>query len=767
MGSRKKIYIYALFLIACLICAITFLFINLSNNNNNKEFEFQGENLSVYDGIPSDAVAILDIKKVDTYAKLSKDTTSVIYDFIDRGCALTSLQDYLVDSPLLMEAPFVFSMHYSAKNSVALLMVVDVAGVEEQMVRVLKSVGGTKREYNDIDIYKGNGAFMAQVRNLFIASESEYVLESAIRHIVNSTSILGNEEFKDIVAKNGSLGGLYINFSQIGKFFSGTVNRDFLGFSDFFLRNASWGVLNIHTEQTGAVLNGELVNNGDASYFSSVFYKQMPQNSKAVEILPFNTVFYTSILIDNIDAYIAEHDKFLEVRKRTGVFNTLQSKVRKESLDTLEIWPKTWIKGLNLKEIVAAYCKFGEKCEWITLYRTDKERSFGSVLSSVLGGDNEIEVGQFQYPGYFASVFGKSFSYCNEQAICSIGEWHIIGPKVVLDEFANGNANFSTLEHYLNQTPAKKFIGTKANVKVMANLKQAGDSLLVIFKPYYSGLIKKSLAKNNFGLLTLDLANDENRIGTNIGCHVTDLIELPAERVKEDENGEAIFRVDSTIHVNKGPFKLRDVTLKSDVYLEQLPNMFLRYSDAKKKGIWSVPFDAPLCGMVEQIDLYKNGRLQMLFAAGNRLFLLDRTARYVRGYPAKLKKEVVLGPKVYEVTGNKEYSVMVLNIDNSISWYDVYGKPIKNWKDIKAPEFVKELPLLQKIGSKKYWVLRAPSQMYIYTLEGNLVNVADKKRKIHRDSNIEYVSGNVVKVMCTDDKFYMLDLVSGSIKKAK
>jgi hypothetical protein len=57
--------------------------------------------------------------------------------------------------------------------------------------------------------------------------------------------------------------------------------------------------------------------------------------------------------------------------------------------------------------------------------------------------------------------------------------------------------------------------------------------------------------------------------------------------------------------------------------------------------------------------------------------------------------------------------------------------------------------------------------MYIYTLEGNLVNVADKKRKIHRDSNIEYVSGNVVKVMCTDDKFYMLDLVSGSIKKAK
>jgi photosystem II stability/assembly factor-like uncharacterized protein len=110
---------------------------------------------------------------------------------------------------------------------------------------------------------------------------------------------------------------------------------------------------------------------------------------------------------------------------------------------------------------------------------------------------------------------------------------------------------------------------------------------------------------------------------------------------------------------------------------------------------------------------------------------------------------------------------MVLNTDNSISWYDVYGKPMKNWKDIKAPEFVKELPLLQKIGSKKYWVLRAPSQMYIYTLEGNLVNVADKKRKIHRDSNIEYVSGNVVKVMCTDDKFYMLDLVSGSIKKAK
>lgn len=767
MGGRKKIYIYALLLIVILVAAISFLFVNLSSGNNQDVFELHGENLSVYDGIPSDAVAVLDVKKLEAFNKLSVDTTSVIYDFLDKKSALFKMQESLMQTPLMSQAPFVFTMHYSAKNSVALLMIVDVIGLHNEASNFIYGLGKQEREYNNVKIFRGKGAYIAMVKNLFLASESEYVLESSIRHIVNSTSILSNSNFEDIVSKNGLNGGLYVNFSQIGKFFSGTVNREFLGYSDFFLRNASWGVLNITPNPTGASFTGELVNGADASYFSSIFYKQTPQQSTVAQLLPFNTVFYISILIDNLDAYFAEHDKFLEVRKKSGSFNVKQSKVRGESLDTMQIWPKSWIKNLKIKELVAAYCKFGEKCEWITLYREEKQRSFSSVLSSVLGEDAEIVVEQFKYPGYFESVFGKTFSYCNEQAICNIGDWGIIGPKEILDEFANGNATFSNLEHYMEQTPSKDFLGTSSNVKVMANLKSAGDSMLVIFKPYYASLLKNSLDNNNFNFLTLDIVANEDKMEVNANCYVTDLEQLPVEKVKVDEQGEVIFRVDSTIHVNKGPFKLYDVNLKSDVYLEQLPNMFLRYSDSKKKGIWAVPFETPLCGMVEQIDLYKNGRLQMLFASGNKLFLLDRTARYVRGFPAKLKKEVVLGPKVIDVNNSKEYSVLVLNADNTISWYDIYGKPMKGWKDIKAPEFVKELPALEKLGKKRYWILRAPSQMYIYTQNGDMISLADKKKKISRESGVEYVSDNVVKIMCTDEKLYLLDLVSGKLKKCK
>lgn len=767
MGGRKKIYIYASLLIVILIATISFLFINLSSSSEQDLFELHGENLSVYDGIPSDAVAVLDVKKLESFNKLSVDTTSVIYDFLDRKSALLKIQERMLKSPLLAGIPFVFTMHYSAKNSVALLMVADVIAAQDEVAGLISGFGKRERVYNNVNIYKHDGAYIAKVKNLLVASESEYVLESAIRHIVNSTSILSNSEFEDIASKKGLSGGLYINFNQIGKFFSGTVNREFLGYSDFFLRNASWGVFNIKPNETGANFTGELLNGADASYFSSIFYKQNPDESSVTKVLPFNTVFYISILTDNIDAYYSEHDKFLEVRKKSGTFNVKQSQARQESLDTLRVWPKEWVKSLKIKELVAAYCKFGEKCEWITLYRENKEKSFGSVISSVLGEKDEIEVVQFKYKGYFESVFGKSFSYCNEQAICHIGEWSVIGPKEILDDFANGNANFSNLEHYMEQTPVKDFLSTSSNIKVMANLKSAGDSLLAIFKPYYASLLKNSISNNNFNFLTLDLAGNNENMEVNLNLYVTDLEQLPQEKVRVDEDGEVIFRVDSTIHVNKGPFKLYDVNLKSDVYLEQLPNMFLRYQDAKKKGIWAVPFESPLCGMVEQIDLYKNGRLQMLFASGNKLYLLDRTARYVRGFPAKLNKEVVLGPKVIDINNSKEYSVLVLNSDNSISWYDIYGKPMKNWKDIKAPEFVKELPELKKLGGKRYWILRAPSQMYIYSLNGDMVSLADKKKKISRESGVEYVGENVVKVMCTDEKFYLLDLVSGKLKKCK
>ena len=301
---------------------------------------------------------------------------------------------------------------------------------------------------------------------------------------------------------------------------------------------------------------------------------------------------------------------------------------------------------------------------------------------------------------------------------------------------------------------------------MLANIKEGGDSILQVFKPYPAAALSRQLHQKNFGYVVADIQQKDGNTAMDIEYYSTMLEKLPQPKVKESDV-EMNFAIDSTINLLEGPYLVKDVVKKSDAYLEQLPNMRLRYMDANKKGVWAIPFDTPLCGYVHQVDLYNNGRLQMLFTSGNKVYLLDRVGRFVYGYPAKLQKEVVLGPARLEDINGQKYSFVVLNSDNTISWYDISGKKMEGFKDLVSPEFVKELPQLVKIGVKQYWVLRAPSQLLVFTKEGDRLEFAEKerKKKIDRESEVELASDGVFKIKCTDGKEYLWTLATGKLKR--
>ena len=458
--------------------------------------------------------------------------------------------------------------------------------------------------------------------------------------------------------------------------------------------------------------------------------------------------------------YLKQHNLYLEMQKKTGSFAYRQKLAKGEN----RISPREWVDSLAIEELVSAYCKFGEKCEWVTVIREKQQFGLNNMISSVVDRDKAPEVAPFRYKGYLASVFGELFSHCSEEYFCRTGAWTVIGSKNVVEDFANGSATFFNLEDYMGQTPAKGDIHTESSLKLVANVKEAGDSILQVFKPYYRGAFERQMAGRNFEFVAADIFFAEGEPQIRANMYSLNMEKLP-QAPERGEDEEMTFKIDSTVAVPAGPFEVKDVTKKSAAYLEQLPNMRLRYMDANKKGVWAIPFETPLCGYVEQTDLYANGRLQMLFASEDKLYLLDRLGRFVKGYPAKLPKKVVLGPRLLRNVNGIRYSILVLNEDNTISWYDVSGKPVQGSTDIVAPEFVKELPEFLKLGGNRYWVLRAPSQLLLYTIDGKRVEMADKKKKIDRSSDVTLLPDGNLKVKCTDGKEYSWNIATGKIKK--
>ena len=747
--------------VALLTAAIVFLFLNLSTSGPDDGFEVPGERISVYGGIPSDAVVVLDFKKLDEYRPLMEDTLSFAHGVFSKSSGMVQLQEKLLGMEELGNVPFVYSLHYSAKNQVSFLQVLDLEGADKTGVERLLQSGAKGKKYNGVNIYSlPDGVAAAIHGNLMLASSSQYVLESSVRHLENGSSILDNKTFGDLLAKYGAAAGMYINHNQIGKFFSGVIERGFLGYSDFIMKFTSWSRASVDIQAGRLTLRGTMENDTDESRFSRIFELQHPKRSQMGKILPASTLFSVSLPVSDINEYLKAHNLYLEVQKKQGAFAYKQKLAQGES----KVEPEKWIDSLKIEELVAAYCKFGEKCEWLTFIRGKQQFGLNNVISSVVDGDKVVAPEPFRYKGYVASVFGELFSHSNEEAICRVGAWTILGPQKILEEFANGNAYYSNLDHYLGQTPAKWYLSKEASLKILANVKEAGDSVLQIFKPYSKECLQGQLQHNNFEFLVMDLKGVEDKLAVDIDLFATNLEQLPLP--KEREAGEeVVFAIDSTIHLPEGPYEVWDVSKKAKAYIEQLPNMRLRYMDANKKGVWAIPFDTPVCGYVEQIDLYDNGRLQMLFASGSKMYLLDRVGRFVYGYPVKLPKKVVMGPKLVKDIKGMKHSVLTLNEDNTVSWYDVSGKPVQGWKDIVAPEFVKELPEPVELGGTKYWVLRAPSQLLLYTLDGKRLEFADKKKKIDRDSDVAFVQDGVFRVKCTDGKEYNWNLETGKLKK--
>ena len=153
------------------------------------------------------------------------------------------------------------------------------------------------------------------------------------------------------------------------------------------------------------------------------------------------------------------------------------------------------------------------------------------------------------------------------------------------------------------------------------------------------------------------------------------------------------------------------------------------------------------------MDYYANGKLQILFGAGNSIYLIDRLGHYVNGFPVDLGKEILLGPDVYDFNGANAYNIMVLHKDNTIEMYNLKGRKPSSWKTIAAPETVKALPERVVVGGNTFWVVRTSIQTLIYPFGGgNALTSFKGDQMIRPDSEVRVMDSVSVSVDCYDGK---------------
>ena len=271
----------------------------------------------------------------------------------------------------------------------------------------------------------------------------------------------------------------------------------------------------------------------------------------------------------------------------------------------------------------------------------------------------------YPYAGFAACEYGNVFALPDESCSLVLGNWTLSGSRVALEDLMSAAA-------------AGELLGDQLVFR---------DCLVAM---YYTSNDTKVLRYTRSGLE----------------------MDVQSAVVKSNRTPELV------VEIPEGPFVVTNSLNGRKNTFYQNAQLSLCLNDENGKGIWGVPFKQKICGYVSDIDYYNNGKIQFLFGAGSSLYAISRLGAFVQGFPVDLGKEILLGPEVYDFTGAKGYTVMVLHKDNTLEMYDLHGKKPASWQGITTQDIIVKLPELLTVSGQKYWKVTTTRDTLFFGFDG-------------------------------------------------
>ena len=149
-------------------------------------------------------------------------------------------------------------------------------------------------------------------------------------------------------------------------------------------------------------------------------------------------------------------------------------------------------------------------------------------------------------------------------------------------------------------------------------------------------------------------------------------------------------------------------TKEQDIAVQDEQNSLYLYSNTGTL-FWKKQIEGKIIGDIQQVDLYKNGRLQMAFRTTERFYILDRNGKVVPPFNKKIKTTTsAQGLAVFDYDQSRNYR-FVLAQDKNVLMLDNKGKRVTGFKFTKSASTISAPPKHIRIGNKDYILIKEES----------------------------------------------------------
>ncbi len=145
------------------------------------------------------------------------------------------------------------------------------------------------------------------------------------------------------------------------------------------------------------------------------------------------------------------------------------------------------------------------------------------------------------------------------------------------------------------------------------------------------------------------------------------------------------------------------------------------------KILWSKKLDGRIQGEVHQVDIYKNGRLQLAFTTNNQFLILDRNGKEVKPFVKSFEGGNLNPLAVFDYDGKKDYRFVVVQ-NEKIFMYNNKGNIVTGFTYTEAEKPVLDAPKHFRIGKKDYLTFKlSDGSLKILNRVGKVRVKVDKK----------------------------------------
>ncbi|GAA3587276.1 ribonuclease HII [Flavivirga amylovorans] len=595
------------------------------------------------------------ISKTDSYKNLEKTLNNLTY-LKPNGNILVCFSKDLKDS---LQYSIITKHHHQLFETDSLPNY-----IEETLTYKNKTI--TKSTLNNSIFYS------TVIDSVFFASSSKSIVDTSFNNTVIDLEL---EKIYNITSNDKTVSAiLKPNNTFLKSFFI----EDSISLKTF----TNYTAVDVSINQDDIIFNGITRALDSSKSLINIFKNTIPQENQTHTITPSNSDGFMSFTFNDFKIFETNLAKFNNkdsITNKTTLFN-----------DVIEIGiiyqGKNHAIALNSMDVIAT---------------KDALLSEENKIDSYRG----IDIFSFSTPRLFTETFTPLISYKNANKYCILDHFFVFADST--DMLQNIIANYQNKTTLNNRTYFKDIKNHLSDASSLIHVVNAAVLKTILNKNLEGGTNYKL---NNYNTSALQFIYETNF------AHVNGIIKKSKSRASLNSVSEELnIKLNADILTNPH-FVKNHITKQKEIVVQDVNNNLYLISN-KGKILWRKQIQGAILGSIEQIDTYKNGRLQLAFATSNAVYVIDRNGKDVASFPMKFNGEITQPLSVFDYDKNKDYRLLVTQ-GSTVLMYNAKGQTVNGFTFRSANNTIICQPKHFRIGTKDYISFKTKSKLYILDRTG-------------------------------------------------